>query len=525
MLEASEETIRPGRHQAQWGNGQDEPHKFQDADQDNAYLTELLSYSLDRLNKEPSLLLEDQSCIRRMMQDCAASHHSAFMEATKSLADVRDHMGSVNTHLRGMLEALPSLEEACASFSESSGQVVKRRQSHKQLQANHPQLLELLEVPQLMDTCVRNSNFDEALDLEAFVSKLAFLHPELKVVKGLHDEVKRISSAMRQQLLKRLSGSIQLPECLRIIGYLRRMSALTEPQLRLEFLRCREQWLAEQVSELDTQNPYDFLKKLTDIHRLHLFDIVMQHKAIFSDDTTANPEAHVAADAIILSSWAHHRVTQYLEALKAHLPRIKEGSSLSSVLEHSMYCGMSLGRVGLDFRPLLPPIFESCVANLFTMSLGNALDCFHAALEKHKWIAMPSVPSSIKRTSSKGSSAGSERSGAVPRDGDSEPSEDLSLAAGAHGAPTARGVCQRAAAGVQRAAALHPAGAAHARGAVAAGRAPGRVLRAVAHARDAGRRGVGAPGLRVCLLHHGRRRVPLHRFLLRAAVPRKLGHG
>ena len=59
----------------------------------------------------------------------------------------------------------------------------------------------------------------------------------------------------------------------------------------------------------------------------------------------------------------------YLEALAKQLPRIREGGSLSSVLEHCMYCGMSLGRVGLDFRGLLPPIFEACVLNLFTASI------------------------------------------------------------------------------------------------------------------------------------------------------------
>ena len=36
----------------------------------------------------------------------------------------------------------------------------------------HPVVLEILEVPQLMDTCCRSGNFDEALDLRAFVNKV-----------------------------------------------------------------------------------------------------------------------------------------------------------------------------------------------------------------------------------------------------------------------------------------------------------------------------------------------------------------
>ena len=36
----------------------------------------------------------------------------------------------------------------------------------------HPTVLEVLEVPQLMDTCCRSGNFDEALDLRAFVNKV-----------------------------------------------------------------------------------------------------------------------------------------------------------------------------------------------------------------------------------------------------------------------------------------------------------------------------------------------------------------
>lgn len=59
----------------------------------------------------------------------------------------------------------------------------------------------------------------------------------------------------------------------------------------------------------------------------------------------------------------------YLETLAGVLPRIGEGGSLASVLEHCMYCGMSLGRVGLDFRGLLVPLFEAQVLRLYANSV------------------------------------------------------------------------------------------------------------------------------------------------------------
>jgi hypothetical protein len=51
-------------------------------------------------------------------------------------------------------------------------------------------------------------------------------------------------------------------------------------------MSCREEWLAQLVSELDSSDSYEFVKHLTDVHRLHLFDIVMQYRAIFFDTSS-----------------------------------------------------------------------------------------------------------------------------------------------------------------------------------------------------------------------------------------------
>lgn len=53
-----------------------------------------------------------------------------------------------------------------------------------------------------------------------------------------------------------------------------------------------------------------------------------------------------------------------------------------------MYCGMSLGRMGLDFRALLPPLFDAAVLAVFRRVLAVSLDRCLAALATHRWSTM-----------------------------------------------------------------------------------------------------------------------------------------
>ena len=47
----------------------------------------------------------------------------------------------------------------------------------------HPQLLEILELPQLIDTSVRNTFFEEGLELHSFVTSLSVKYSDIPIIQ------------------------------------------------------------------------------------------------------------------------------------------------------------------------------------------------------------------------------------------------------------------------------------------------------------------------------------------------------
>ncbi|MFS7981387.1 putative oligomeric Golgi complex subunit 8, cullin repeat-like-containing domain superfamily [Helianthus anomalus] len=352
------------------------------------YVSELLSFTLDRLHKEPELLRVDADRIRRQMQEVAVNNYRAFISAADALVSIRNEVSSIDKHLESLIAEVPKLTSGCSEFIDSAESILEKRKMNQTLLANHSTLLDLLEIPQLMDTCVRNGNYDEALDLEAFVSKLSTMHPKLQVIQALAAEVRQTTQSLLSQLLQKLRSNIQLPECLRIIGYLRRIGVYSEYEMRLQFLRCRESWLSGILDDLEQRNAYEYLKGMVNCHRMHLFDVVNQYRAIFADDTSGSEENY---DGGLLFSWAMHQISSHLKTLKIMLPKITEGGSLSNILDQCMYCAMGLGWVGLDFRGLLPPLFEEAVLNLFSKNMTTAVENFQLVLDSHRWVPLPAV--------------------------------------------------------------------------------------------------------------------------------------
>lgn len=111
------------------------------------------------------------------------------------------------------------------------------------------QLVELLEVPQLVDACARNGFHEEALELANFVNGLERRHllaAEVRsvdgkcrggsgVVQSIVDDVHNTLVGLRSQLLHLLTENASLPKELQILATLRKLdSLLIDRQLALE---------------------------------------------------------------------------------------------------------------------------------------------------------------------------------------------------------------------------------------------------------------------------------------------------
>ena len=119
---------------------------IQDQEQEDAYFTELLSYSLERLGKEPELLKADQDHLRKQAEESAVKHYKAFINTASCLEAARDEMQGLAGHVDALLKDIPVLDRVCEHFVTTAKGLQAKQSENKQLQSES-----MLAVQDLVD--------------------------------------------------------------------------------------------------------------------------------------------------------------------------------------------------------------------------------------------------------------------------------------------------------------------------------------------------------------------------------------
>uniref|UniRef100_A0A2M4BHX4 Conserved oligomeric Golgi complex subunit 8 n=1 Tax=Anopheles marajoara TaxID=58244 RepID=A0A2M4BHX4_9DIPT len=379
------------------------------------YLLKLGTYKAEELKKERVRLQDEHRQNVEQTQELAIAHYPTFIRTAESSREIYRQFTGTERKLDCLDEKWPRFITACQTFLQGSGEINTARRLNSLTLRRNAELLEILELPQLMDSCIREGKYEEALELSAYVQRLASKHGNIPVIASISQAVEGAWHTMLMQLLGQLRTDLQLPKCLQVVGYLRRMQAFSPAELKLKFLQIRTGWLRELLVAIPTEDAQQHLTKTIEVTRVQLFNIITQYRAIFPDDDIGGEPAAVPLTSTTLShdildlrggpmvcderkvfhSWLLDQIGEFVKTLEQDLTSGNIGT-FDTILGQCMYFGLSFSRVGIDFRALVAPVFVRVIGSRFRSSVARITAQFAADIERYTLINR--VPSMIRRS-------------------------------------------------------------------------------------------------------------------------------
>lgn len=234
----------------------------------NIYLAKLGTYKVEQLKKEQARLTDEHRNIVEQTQELAILNYKKFIQAYKCTRSVLTEFQLAEGQVEDIYQNLPKTTTACGEFLDKTTEINEHRRLNSITLKRNAQLLEILEIPQLMENCILESRYEDALELASYVQKMGENYGNIGVISVRFFDYKRNYSikffilqsivqsvdslwhSMLVELVGQLKTDLQLPKCLQIVGYLRRMQAFSDNELKLKFLQARDIWFSEVLSAI-----------------------------------------------------------------------------------------------------------------------------------------------------------------------------------------------------------------------------------------------------------------------------------
>ncbi|KAF9199524.1 conserved oligomeric Golgi complex component [Haplosporangium sp. Z 27] len=403
------------------------------------YLNRLTSLPARALHNEPEKLREEQLKVERDMSELAFRDYKTFILVKDCKHDVQSTFETLGQHLDHFQDTIPQFVDSLSNFSTKVSPILERQHVFSSILATHSQLLEVLEIPLLMETCVRNGYYNEALELATHVQRLVSRYPSIGLIQEIELKVAQGKEMMLVQLLAQLREPIKLLVAVRIIGFLRRIGSFSsqlemveedeyhdvaaspkgkhaslfasstststsvgedETPLKMLFLKSRSLYMNLQLAKVvhHSGDSLEYLKKYVEVTRDCLSDIMTQYKSIFGgvdhqssffsqSSSGLGSAATVGTESIshqqhcwttenLLADFVTYRTQILLLVLKEHIPQLHDTSAISSILLQLMYFGTNMSKIGFDLRSLITSLIEEAVIRVVGGAFQRSADEF-----------------------------------------------------------------------------------------------------------------------------------------------------
>lgn len=395
------------------------------------YLKHLASQPLSSLDqKEPQSLSQSSHSLLISLQALSKKSYKPIIESASYHASLQSALPALATSTAELRHAIPRLDNEAVKFSStynkaSDNEVLARRKRAMLLTRNVERLVDVLELPTLLNSAISASppNYSSALDLNGHIRRLHTLYPTSPLIASISAQADEAMRTMAANLILSLKApNLKLAASLRTISWLRRVLPDLETAgsqekshgsqdkvLGAVFLVCRLATLMNMLNALDPlreladqektrqksigsgnawsggQQTERYLKRYIEIFREQSFAIVSMYRSIFPAGSDAPTGPTGAADGkddpleplpSSLSTFPMYLVDMLLETLRTYLPTVKDQASRDSLLTQVLYCAGSLGRLGGDFGLFLAEL-----------DLGSEAEEWVEVVKRHRLLA------------------------------------------------------------------------------------------------------------------------------------------
>ncbi|CAD5219870.1 unnamed protein product [Bursaphelenchus okinawaensis] len=302
--------------------------------------------SLSELDSKRAGLSSQISHLTQKISDLAFNNYRIYADAGRTAENCSEMLDNINKEMSHVKERLPTLIDDTVAFIEKSEDIFRDFVHLDDAITEDSPIWEIVNLPKMMDKCIRHGQYDLAYALTTFAVNLqqSKLGENLIIKKVAHTLIEA-RHGLLDVLFNKFAGPIDLAKSIQIVNNIRKIPYISNTQLRVCLLQYRDVYLEKNVMALMSSSDDPRWERWTG-----------------------------GSQNYLLQSWAHRNIDVMFERIRSS--ERKSAIDFEAIGGKLMSFANSFGRMGMDFRPLIINELSVMTLESFSRRVQKATEMF-----------------------------------------------------------------------------------------------------------------------------------------------------